>query len=576
MRGLTMTDAKPGAAGINAEPRRLRGPRRLYGLIRNLHDGKLYGSAGSIGWAVLVNLVNVWLVRALVEDLAVVGVFIVLLLTALWLSSVPRRLRRCWLVFTVFSLLVGQAWSAFTVLSVAARIGAGVLALAILSVLARWLGRVPVSRLFTSALVLAALNTWLPEDLWPFLTHFRVVASGRLEVDTGNYPVLPLTIVKAFGGEAVITVTKWPGRNGDATATVADEVLKKLPPGHIIYQYVQLAMEDGHIVQRPATPQELAQIPASYLVNAFAPFDRSSWQVVGDQLLAFTVRTESSVEAIARALQPTRYDSNLAHLVQVADQSQWHDWQHALERLGVSAGAQPMRIERGMLIGHHDGHRIHVQVAASLIIGSGSFTHPGAHELLVAGANRLQVVSLDEGTGRVVATYNGPIGNPVGGDITVGPIDGSGRDAIFVNASPAYILQVTVDGRWQRVYTAPNAELQFLGSICFPGEARPEILTDDRSQLRTAATTYFTSYTFQSGQLYRNWRVYQTGVENLREVQFVKGGATYLVAALAGQGRYVVLARHHWPIMPLTVGLLVVALIIGWGIRLWERRPARE
>jgi hypothetical protein len=575
MRGLTMTDAKPGAAGTNAQPCSLRGPRRWRALQRGSSAGTWFGFTACVCWAVLVNLVNVWVVRPLVEDLAVVGVFIVLLLSALWMSSIPSRWRRCWLVFTVFSLLVGQAWSAFAVLPVPARIGTGALALAVLSVLARWLGRVPVSRLFAAALVLSALNTWLPEDLWPFLTHFRVVASGRMEVDTGNYPVLPLTVVKVPGGEAVITVTKWSGHIGDANPMTVDDATKKLPSGHVIYQYVQLAMKDGQIVQRPATPEELAQVPVSDLVNPYAPFDRNSWQVVDGHMLAFTVQTESSVAAITRALQPAQYISSLVHLVSIADQAQWNDWRQALEKLGVSAGVQPVRVQRDVLIGHYDGHRIHVPVAAPLIIGSGSFTHRGAHELLLAGSDRLQVVSLDEGRGRVVATYNGPIGYPVAGEITVGPIDGSGRDAIFVNASPAYILQVSVDGRWQRVYTAPNVELHFLGSVRFPGEARPEILTNDRSQLRTAAITYFTSYTYQSGQLYRNWRVYQTGVGNLRKVQFEQGGTTFLVAVLAGQGRYVVLARHHWPILPLTVGLLVVALVIGWGMRLWERRPAR-
>ncbi|WP_026962118.1 hypothetical protein [Alicyclobacillus herbarius] len=519
-----------------------------------------------------INLLDVWLVRPLVDDLAFLGVVFVLLLMLCGLFSVPPQRRRRWVVYSLFSLCMCQGLAATTELPTFPRVLAAALCVLVLAVLGRLVGRLSIPLLLVSGLVLAAANAWLPESLWPLLTHFRVLATSKLPVDTGNYPVLPLAVVQTRDGKAVVTVTQWPNPTSKSESLAASRAIRqgKVPPGHLTYQYLQLVEDHGQIVEKLATPQALAQMPFSDLMGAFAPFDRSAWAVVDGRVLQYTVRTETSDEAVARALSPAQYSSALADLAAVADQAQWQDWQQALRRVGERP-TPGWYVQNGDLVGTYHGRAIRVHVDGELVVGTGSFTREHAHQVLVAGSNQLQVVSVDEGHGRVVASVRGPVANPIGGAIEIGPVGTSHRDAVFVNASPAYILYFTPDGRAKRLYTAPNENLQFLGSLRFPGEQYPEILANDRSWLRSSNTTYLTSYTYRDGQLYRNWRIFISGMANVRSVRFTAGGPDCLVAALAGQSRYVVLVRHDLPVQPLLVGVWVLVLAGCWVYR-WRQR----
>ncbi|WP_067931444.1 hypothetical protein [Alicyclobacillus kakegawensis] len=534
--------------------------------------GHLARILACVAWSLFVNLVDEWLVRPLVQDLAVIGVLLVLLMAWLWVFAIPRPHRRWWVVFSLFSLCACQALASFASLPLGQRVLTAAISMAILAAAARWIGRVALSALLGSMLVLAAANAWLPENLWPLLTHFRVLAVGTFTVDNGNYPVLPLDVVRTQHGEVVLTVTRWPDtRFGSNTDDYLQAVKSgKLPADHLVYQYMQLAPENGRIGARPATAQELAEVQPTELSGALAPFDRSTWAVVGGRVLQYTVRTQSSAGAVDAALQPVQYAPELAELIVQAHQDEWKDWSQALRKAGVAPVA-PWRIDNGVLSGKWRGRTVHVRVDAQFVIGSGSFTKPGAHELLLGGSNLLEVVSLAGNRPHVVASLHGSPANPIGEGMQVGPIGTADKDAVFVNASPAYILSFTGDGHARRIYTAPNDDLQFLASIRTAPGAAPEILADDRSAVRSSSTTYLTSYTYRDGQLYRNWRVFESGIENVRQVQFFPGQPPCLVAAVAGSGAYVVLARHFWPLQPaLVVAWLLV--LAGFMVAGWQQR----
>ncbi|MCL6625831.1 hypothetical protein [Alicyclobacillus shizuokensis] len=535
-------------------------------------QGHLTRILACLAWSLFVNLVDEWLVRPLVQDLAVIGVLVVLLMVWLWVFAIPRQRRRWWLVFSLFSLCACQALASFASLPLGRRLLTTAISMAILAAAARCIGRVALSLLLGSMVVLAAANAWLPENLWPLLTHFRVLAAGTLTVDNGNYPVLPLDVVKTEHGEVVLTVTEWPDARFGSSAAAYRQAVKsgKLPADHLVYQYVQLAPENGRIDVRPATAQELAEVQPTELGGAFTPFDRSTWAVVGGRLLQYTIRTQSSAGAVDVALQLAQYAPELAQLTVQANQDEWKDWSESLRKAGA-APVVPWRIDNGVLSGKWRGRTVHVRVEAQFVISSGSFTRPGAHELLLGGSNLLQVVSLSGSRPHVVASLHGALANPIGEAMQVGPIGTADKDVVFVNASPAYILSFTRDGHARRIYTAPNDDLQFLASIrTAPGTA-PEILADDRSAVCSSSTTYLTSYTYRDGQLYRNWRVFESGIENVRQVQFFPEKPPYLVAAVAGSGAYVVLARHFWPLQPALVvaWLLVLAgfIVAGWRQR---------
>ncbi len=62
-------------------------------------------------WAVCANAINVWLVKPIVNELAIVGILFVMIATGLWLVSLPVPYRKKWVQLTIFDLLFGQSVS---------------------------------------------------------------------------------------------------------------------------------------------------------------------------------------------------------------------------------------------------------------------------------------------------------------------------------------------------------------------------------------------------------------------------------------------------------------------------------
>ncbi|MCL6444574.1 MAG: hypothetical protein K6T83_14170, partial [Alicyclobacillus sp.] len=143
-------------------------------------------------WALFVNACNFWLITPLVEDYAMLGVVAVFVLSAVWVLSIPRTVRRKWISFTLFSLLLGQGMSSVSVFEWSMRVKWGLL-LSLGLILLVWLfARV---RLLTSVLSAAGLiiaNLLLPMSAWPFLTHFTVAYSAVKSLTPSDMPALPI------------------------------------------------------------------------------------------------------------------------------------------------------------------------------------------------------------------------------------------------------------------------------------------------------------------------------------------------------------------------------------------------
>jgi hypothetical protein len=535
-----------------------------------------------IAWTLFVNAVDTWLITPLVEDYAIQGIVVVFLIVVLWLTSIPKHWRKKWISMTLFGLLLGQGLSDIASYPLHTRIPLGLLMCVGLLATTYWFSKIRFTTLVVSTLSLVIVNAALPVSEWPFLTHFDVAYYGRMNFDPADMSSLPISVVDTGHGQVVVTVNNVKEdrvqfeKNAANAVDTPDALSNYLHAYRHRYTLIEVAEKDTHFVVKPATPDVIAKIDPDKLVGAFFPYTRAYWTVSGNQVLQYMTPAETPRNFMLMSMFPADFPANTSGLALQTDSRERANWQSLLNTLGVTPPATRFTIENGVLTGKFGNRQIHVPVHATHVLYEGSFTAPNAHELLVQGVNRLQVISLDEGSGRVVADYRGTVNRPLVNDIKIGRIDNTNRDVIFVNSSPAVILEVTTSGPWKTLYTAPNPSLRFEGSFKFAGDRAPEIITNDPSFIRDTPTRYFSSYTYRDGQLYRNWRVYRTNVVNVQPVQFKQGGPTYLVASIYSTGMFVILKRHYWPVVPLVSGLLALVVICGWVIRFRNRGVVRH
>lgn len=532
-------------------------------------------------WALFVNAINMWLLGPLVKDLAVFGVLAVLTILGLWLMSIPKASRRKWIGFTIFSLLLGQGLASVAFYPVRTEIGLGILMFGGLLVVVWIYTRIRILTLLIPSLVVLLANAELPISEWPFLTHFDVVHVGKLGLNPSSMPALPFATIPTSTGHALITLaltkpnltdlkaltdgaTRSPNALEDVLRTTKNE-----------YRLVKISEVNGHIVQTTPSATDIAKINPFDLIGSFFPYSNAQWAVLGHEVIQYMVPSHTPESATQLGLDTAAYPFNTIIFSQQTKQVEMAAWDHLLRTLNVQAPEATLSIQNGYLTGHFNGRIIHVAVTGKTIISEGAFTQNGSHQVLIEGINQLQIVDLDHGSGAVVMNYKTNANNPLPNDIVTGPLTTGGTDAIFVNASPAYILQVS-GGSVKMIYTAPNPSLRFEADVHFAGETTPEIITDDPSYVRNSPTRYFTSYTYRNGQLYRNWRVFRTNVVNVTPIQFTSGGTQYLAVSIYSMGQFLILKRIEFPVVPVASGLLAACILVGFGLRYRERRQARN
>lgn len=532
-----------------------------------------------IFWILFVTAVNEWLISPLVEDYAAMGVVAVFVIVVIWLTSVPRKWRKKWITFTLFGLLLGQGLSGVAFYPLATRIPLGIILCLGLILVAFFYGKVRLSTLVISTIAMVVASTLLPVSEWPFLTHFSVVDYGRITLDPSDMSALPFSIVTTKSGQAVVTLENIKENKTDflkqaTTQTSSTDALSNYMRNFKHrYKLVEISKSAHGFQIGTPNSNDIASLNPDNFTNMFFPFNRAYWSVENGQIIQFMAPSQDPKQWIDLSLDAADYPTNLTGLSTDIEQAQQQNWSDVLSILGVSRAQPPLTLSNHRLVGTYNGVNIRVPVQSSSILGYGSFTSAGSHEVLLQGVNTLQVVSLDSGSGQVVGVYHGTTEHPLTNDLIIGAVDNSGRNVIFVNSSPAYILQANAGAgaNWNILYTAPNPSLRFEGSVSFSKNSLPEIITDDPSYVRNVSTRYFSSYTFSHGNLNRNWRVYHTNVVNVRTVQFDKGGPTYIVAAIYATGKYLVLKRHFVPVVPITSALFALFVIVGWILSIRNR-----
>lgn len=529
-------------------------------------------------WALFVNGFNMWVIGPLVKDLALLGVIAVLLIILVWLTSIPAYARKKWITFTVFALLLGQGLSSVAFYPTDSRIIYSVIMLLGLFFLALFITKAGWRNILVSTLGILVATIWLPVSEWPFLTHFTIAKEGRMSLIPADIPALPWAVINGKNGQSLVTLSLAVPTKAQLKELASESTHSKNSLYNLLqsadheYELVQIRHVGGHTEVRPLPPRDMGKIQPWDLISSTFPFAISHWKVVDNHVITYLSPTLDAESATSLGLEPVSYPGNFLALSQQAWDTDMSEWQEAVTTAGSSMVLPALEIHHNVLEGEWHGVPIHVPVKGQIVLSEGSFTSRGAHQVLVEGADILQVVDLN--SQQVVGTYHATLTRGLPHNIVTGPLRQGGRDAIFVNATPAYILTVQKDGQFHLVYTAPNDSLRFEAVLQSKPSDPPEIITNDPSALRDVPTRYFTSYTYRQGQLYRNWRVYETNVVNVQPIQWV-GGREDLAVSIYGSGEYLILRRSYLPVLPATAVAFVLICLVGFGLRIRERRSSR-
>ncbi|MDP9729795.1 hypothetical protein ACOJUR_07385 [Alicyclobacillus tolerans] len=527
-------------------------------------------------WALFVNAMNLWVVKPLVEDFALLGVLAVIVIIVLWLTTIRIQSRKKWITFTLFALLLGQGISSVSFYPTGLRVLFTVIMLLGLCILAIWFTKAGWKTVLVSAAAILLVNLWLPYSEWPFLTHFKIVKYGKMSLIPGDIPALPWSTISTPQGPALVTFNRVLPSNAELSDLASqatskpDSLYNLLQTAQHEYELMEILSDHGKAVVKPLPLSDLAQVSLWNLVAPTFPLSVSHWKIVNQHAIMYLTAPVSPASAAALGLEPASYSGNfLALAAQTWEQDQ-EQWNQLLSDANVTPANPPLQIQGGLLTGSWQGHTVQVPVKTQIILGEGSFTRPGANQVLLEGANLLQIVSLTQN--KVVASFHASLTQSLPHDIVIGPLTKGGPDAIFVNAQRAYILSVNSAGQFRTVYEAPlGSSLRFEAVLPSVGNRAPEIITDDPSAMRDVPTRYFSSYLYRDHQLYRNWRVYRTNVVNVEPVHW-QPGKVDLALSIYGTGEYLIIQRSYTPVLPVSIGIFIIIGLIGWGLRLNDRR----
>lgn len=534
-------------------------------------------------WGVFVNALSVWVFGPLVKDLAMYGVLALGFIAVIWLTTIRKAKRKSWISYTLLSLLLAQGLSALTYTSLEKTVLVTVVMSLGLFIIGLWFARIHWLPLLAGTVGIIVANLILPFSDWPFLTQFGIVQQSRVSINPSDMAAAPFDVIHTSTGDAIITLSSYIPSSAllqqlTSQATDSPDALANvLQASQGEYEFVELKMVNGKVVKETPTPEDLAKVNPLQLVRSFFPYQLGHWYAVNGQVSEYLTPYLSSDQAVEVGVNPATYATSLQALSNEAVQTELANWDQVLTQLGVQPQNDGLVVENGLLTGSFGGHTISIPVQASSFVGVGHFTSTTSSQALLVGDNDLQVVDLSQR--RVVATFKGTAATPIPNDVVFGPLTSGGRDAVFVNASPAYVLSIDHAGQWHQVYKATSSSFRF-ETVMTNGNGTPQIITDDPSMVRNTPTRYFSAYRYVpdggvSGHLVRDWRVFRTNVVDVTPITMSTGGSKDIAVGIYGSGEYLILHKSNVPVLPMSCVAFAIILVCGWVLR-WKRGKERD
>lgn len=175
-------------------------------------------------------------------------------------------------------------------------------------------------------------------------------------------------------------------------------------------------------------------------------------------------------------------------------------------------------------------------------------------EVVALLGRTLALMSLDEGHPKV--THRAGEEQFPGvhlGEYLLADVTGDGYDEILMSSIhvPSRILRPAPGGEWETLWAARADDLTFRFETVIDGEDEgdpPTLIVQRRSLVREHPLRYLTGYRLEGDTLQLDWRSLITLVD-VHPMDVRGDGRPELVGTRYGEHRFVVLARHGWPVV---------------------------
>ncbi|GAX92081.1 hypothetical protein [Effusibacillus lacus] len=551
----------------------------------------------------------------LMLDLSYIGLLILAAATALGFFAIPRPHRRTFAVLSLLILLVSGGILNIYSDGLGWRFLEFPLMFLILGWIASSFGKIKWRYTLTVVLVLSVTQVVIPLSEMPFYGKFRVAYKSEGLDRRPIFPVYPV----AANGTDILTL-------GDLRKLTTDEIKAADPKGkkdpqaaaelskkQLEHVDVLRFLTDGGYTKRTATKMEMAQLPFTSFGLAGFPYYSSSWSVEKEKHKGSGVTTEQEVVKQHFAPVDDPKDVLLSFLNPLSVTAAMD------ERAGRALTESRKNWESAV------GKTSAPQYPGAAVVGVGKFLPGGGKQVVLLRNNELQLVE-EPAAGSVIrsetpiAVYKGTWEQPIINNLAIGDIDGDGLDELLINGyeqdksmvwsqpNPARILKVKADGTGsgtgsasgsgtpptgqdsnssgqgafsgaQASHQAPAFEVIWeSGKDSFRFEfvqqrdgQKPLIVTQDPSLVRDVPTRYLTGYTWENGELVREWRVFKSNLL----FPFELDKDTW-VAGYWGEPHLYVLKPTSLPVMSMLAAVYGLLVLGGYGYQLMQRRGQRH
>lgn len=516
----------------------------------------------------------------LVLDLSYWGVMLVTVLVLLMIWSIPPRLRRNVMIYSLLFLFMDRAfyqiegsdWSLLTVIL------ATIPVLLVVWLTAWGYGKLPRRAIVILLLTGIATTLWIPRNEVPILSHFFLKWKSEPVFEGKIFDYFPLTVydIDRDGTEEIITLGNAEEKKKALEGMSEEELLERDRDYRLteenLYPYV--FKWNGKEMERLDTEEYALKTVLDVLPKDDPAFPYYAWelteesqrsvltplidrQMLAEGMMQFGTapyRAMSlNIENISRQLQLR--DGVLDRVLQVENHPDLHD----------------IQIKDGEVSGYLKDQFFRVPTSATKII-DGLKWGGGQIGLLVLG-NDLELITIDE-NGNAELTHvlsRKMLKNIASSDFSVADADGDGDHEVFISSSYSRIVKPLPAGEWEILWTATDTNFRFADVTAGDSGDKNELITLDQSAVIIHPDRFhlrfLTGYEWDPELgLKRNWRTFLSFIHvNAADVD--GDGKEEIVASIYNTHKIYVLEKHSYPVEEILWGATLGLIIFGWTRR---------
>lgn len=479
--------------------------------------------------------------------------------------------RRQVIVFSLGFLMLDRALTRLDVKSPVAVIVGGLIAILVISLLARWYGKLRGNAIFALVLIAVLVNVSFNRDNLSVLNQFYVKwETDRLySGDWVDYFPITLVDVNGDGKQEIVTYgSRDPEKKTEETDKPETEaerkaLAEKLLPlqAEEISLYV-FTWTNGELV--PLKNEELSADAIAQIKQKMpADFPGFPYYIMKDGQLVPTVQRQSYAEGMLQ-VGTAPYRALLLDLQNIDYQlKQKQGLLDAQDRFAKDSKYQNISIGAGLIEGSYDGKGFVAPTLATKLLGT--IRLPNGQEGLMAQGERISIFTPD-GNGSLTERYTLTKEqiSLANSEYITADIDQDGVDELLIGGSPSYILQPTAAGKWNILWrSAANDEsFRFSAFASVGNQAGPQIIAQAKSWVSSYPLRYLSGFAYTPQGLEQQWRIYLP-LMNIQVGDVDGDKENEIIATSYDTHRLLVLKQHDIPVLPI-VSILFIGLF-GYG-----------